>query len=117
MPNGQVTKVKMKVMVGLLMRKKLVAAVENALVNNTQELNGKNYIYGEGFSTYGTGYGLSNNGIGNSYIVVSLTDQKLWIYKNGKCVVTLNTIVTGTVETKIAHKKLRNTYWSLVYPI
>lgn len=68
--------------------------------------NGKNYIYGEGFSTYGTGYGLSNNGIGNSYIVVSLTDQKLWIYKNGKCVVTLNTIVTGTVETKIAHKNL-----------
>lgn len=106
LPNGQVTKVKNESYGWAINEKKLVAAVENALVNNTQELNGKNYIYGEGFSTYGTGYGLSNNGIGNSYIVVSLTDQKLWIYKNGKCVVTLNTIVTGTVETKIAHKNL-----------
>jgi hypothetical protein len=91
LPNGQVTKVKNESYGWAINEKKLVAAVENAFVNNTQELNGKNYIYGEGFSTYGTGYGLSNNGIGNNYIVVSLTDQKLWIYKNGKCVVTLDT--------------------------
>ena len=86
--------------------KKLLAGIENALANDVQTLNGKNYIYGEGFSTYGTGYGLSNNGIGNNYVVVSLTDQKMWVYKNGKCVLTLDTIVTGTVETKLAHKNL-----------
>lgn len=106
LPNGQTTKVKNESYGWAINKKKLVAAVENALADNVKELNGKNYIYGEGFSTYGTGYGLSNNGIGNNYIVVSLTDQKMWIYKNGKCVLTLDTIVTGTVETKIAHKNL-----------
>lgn len=106
LPNGQTTKVKNESYGWAINEKKLVAAVENALADNVKELNGKNYIYGEGFSTYGTGYGLSNNGIGNNYIVVSLTDQKMWIYKNGKCVLTLDTIVTGTVETKIAHKNL-----------
>ena len=30
----------------------------------------------------------------------------MWVYKNGKCVLTLDTIVTGTVETKLAHKNL-----------
>ena len=106
LPNGQTTKVKNESYGWAINEKKLVAAVENALADNVKELNGKKYIYGEGFSTYGTGYGLSNNGIGNNYIVVSLTDQKMWIYKNGKCVLTLDTIVTGTVETKIAHKNL-----------
>ncbi len=66
------------------------------------------------FRTYGTGYGLSNNGIGNSYIVVSLTDQSCGYISKCKCV-TLNTIVTGTVETKIAHKNLETPYRSLVY--
>lgn len=106
LPNGQVTKVKNESYGWAINEKKLLAGVEDALANNVQTLNGKNYIYGEGFSTYGTGYGLSNNGIGNNYVVVSLTDQKMWVYKNSKCVLTLDTIVTGTVETKLAHKNL-----------
>ena len=106
LPNGQVTKVKNESYGWAINEKKLLAGVENALANDIQTLNGKNYIYGEGFSTYGTGYGLSNNGIGNNYVVVSLTDQKMWVYKNGKCVLTLDTIVTGTVETKLAHQNL-----------
>ena len=76
--------------------KKAQAAVEQAFLNGTKNLDGKDYIYGLGYSTYGLGYGKNNHGIGNNYIVVSLKKQEMWIVKNGKLVVHLNDIVTGT---------------------
>ncbi|WP_373889953.1 L,D-transpeptidase family protein [Neobacillus cucumis] len=56
-------------------------------------------IYGTGWSTYGTGYtATTNNGIGDTYAEVSIAEQRIWIYKNGKLVVTTN-VVTGRHDT------------------
>ncbi|MFD2618629.1 L,D-transpeptidase family protein [Terrilactibacillus laevilacticus] len=53
-------------------------------------------IYGVGWSTNGVGYHTtSNNGIGDTYAEVSIKDQRIWIYKNGKLQVTTH-VVTGT---------------------
>lgn len=76
--------------------KKAQTAVEQAFLNGTTELDGQNYIYGLGYSTYGLGYGKTNHGIGNNYIVISLKKQELWIIRNGKLAVYLTDIVTGT---------------------
>ncbi|WP_090636461.1 L,D-transpeptidase family protein [Neobacillus massiliamazoniensis] len=52
-------------------------------------------IYGDGWSTYGTGYQTTtNNGIGDTYAEVSIAEQRIWIYKNGQLMVTTN-VVTG----------------------
>ena len=54
---------------------------------------------GHGWS--GEGYGFettSNNGIGGTYAEVSIAEQRIWIYKNGKLVVTTN-VVTGKHST------------------
>jgi hypothetical protein len=53
------------------------------------------HIYGNGFTTKGIGYNKTmNNGIGDTYAEVSITEQRIWIYKNGQLVVTTN-VVTG----------------------
>ncbi|MCT6890941.1 MAG: L,D-transpeptidase/peptidoglycan binding protein [Lactobacillus sp.] len=78
--------------------KRAQAAVEQAFLNGTKNLDGKNYIYGLGYSTYGLGYGLNNHGIGDDYIVVSLQKQEMWIVRKGKMVVHLNDVVTGTKD-------------------
>jgi hypothetical protein len=52
-------------------------------------------IYGTGYSTYGIGYHTTaNNGIGDTYAEISIEDQRIWIYKNGKLEVT-TPVVTG----------------------
>jgi len=57
------------------------------------------HIYGEGWSTYGTGYdAVTNNGIGDTYAEVSIAEQRIWIYKNGKMAFTTN-VVTGRHNT------------------
>lgn len=76
--------------------KKAQAAVEQAFLNGKTSLNGANYLYGLGYSTYGLGYGKANHGIGNDYIVISLKRQELWVIRKGKLAVHLNDIVTGT---------------------
>ncbi|MBM7654435.1 uncharacterized protein YfcZ (UPF0381/DUF406 family) [Neobacillus cucumis] len=56
-------------------------------------------IIGHGWSGEGYGYDItSNNGIGDTYAEVSIAEQKIWIYKNGKLVVTSN-VVTGKHST------------------
>ncbi|ULT56564.1 L,D-transpeptidase/peptidoglycan binding protein [Neobacillus drentensis] len=56
-------------------------------------------IIGHGWSGEGYGYNTtSNNGIGDTYAEVSIAEQKIWIYKNGKLVVTTN-VVTGKHST------------------
>lgn len=76
--------------------KKAQKAVEEAFLKGTTSLNGEDYIYGLGYSTYGLGYNKSNHGIGNDYVVVSLKKQELWIVRKGKLAVHLNDVVTGT---------------------
>ncbi|WP_144548091.1 L,D-transpeptidase family protein [Bacillus sp. X1(2014)] len=57
-------------------------------------------IYGNGWKGEGYGYDtVKNNGIGNTYAEVSIADQRIWIYKNGKLVVTTN-VVTGNQSTQ-----------------
>ncbi len=56
-------------------------------------------IIGHGWSGEGYGYETtSNNGIGDTYAEVSIAQQRIWIYKNGKLVVTSN-VVTGKHST------------------
>ncbi|MFP5114345.1 L,D-transpeptidase family protein [Bacillaceae bacterium C204] len=56
-------------------------------------------IIGHGWSNEGYGYDTtSNNGIGDTYAEVSIAQQRIWIYKNGKLVVTSN-VVTGKHST------------------
>lgn len=52
-------------------------------------------VYGVGWSTYGVGYHVTtNNSIGDTYTEVSIKEQKIWLYKNGKLVLT-TPVVTG----------------------
>lgn len=56
-------------------------------------------IYGHGWSNEGYGYEITtNNGIGDTYAEVSIKEQRIWIYKNGKLIVTTN-VVTGRHNT------------------
>ena len=78
-----------------------IARIISAFKKNgtTTQLNAKSDIYGTGYLTYGTGYdNTTNEGIGNSYAEVSISDQHLWIYKDGKEVVSTN-VVTGKTST------------------
>lgn len=53
------------------------------------------HTLGHGWNNEGYGYTTtSNNGIGNTYAEVSIAEQRIWLYKDGKLVVTTN-VVTG----------------------
>lgn len=78
--------------------KKARAAIEKAFINGETTVDGSKYVYGDGYSTYAHGYGKSNNGIGNNYVVVSIKHQELWVVRKGKVAVHLNDVVTGTLE-------------------
>lgn len=75
-----------------------VDQLEKAFIAGKKQVNAQADIYGVGYLTYGTGYGLGNSGIGNSYAEVSIKQQHLWIYKDGKEVVSTN-VVTGKHST------------------
>lgn len=77
---------------------KVVQVMKQALIDGKNKINGDQLIYGEGYTTGGTGFTTVNQGLGENYVVVSLAAQKLWIYKNGKNVVTINNVVTGTAH-------------------
>ncbi|MDQ1143436.1 hypothetical protein QE429_000263 [Bacillus sp. SORGH_AS 510] len=56
-------------------------------------------IIGHGWKGEGYGYETTaNNGIGDTYAEVSIAEQRIWIYKKGKLVVTTN-VVTGKHST------------------
>ncbi|MBU9710494.1 L,D-transpeptidase family protein [Evansella tamaricis] len=58
------------------------------------------HIYGNGWQGEGYGYNVTSNyGIGGTYAEVSIADQRMWIYKDGKLVVTTN-VVTGNRKTQ-----------------
>ncbi|GHV97035.1 hypothetical protein lacNasYZ03_08620 [Lactobacillus nasalidis] len=73
-------------------------AVLAAYESGKKTIDGKNHIYGEGYTTQGLGYGKSNNGLGNSYVVVSISSQDLWVVVDGKVAVTVSDVVTGTAN-------------------
>ncbi|XRG76955.1 L,D-transpeptidase family protein [Rossellomorea sp. GAMAL-10_SWC] len=53
------------------------------------------HIIGNGWNNEGYGYNTTtNNGIGDTYAEVSIAEQRIWLYKNGKLVITTN-VVTG----------------------
>lgn len=53
------------------------------------------HIYGNGWDHMATGFNTTtNNGIGDTYAEVSIAEQRIWLYKNGKMVLTTN-VVTG----------------------
>jgi hypothetical protein len=56
-------------------------------------------IYGNGWSGEGYGYEMTtNNGIGDTYAEVSIKEQRIWLYRDGKLVLTTN-VVTGKHST------------------
>lgn len=67
-----------------------------ALANGQREVSARQDIYGLGYNTRGTGYGvISNDGIGDTYAELSIADQHVWFYRNGKCVFDAD-VVTGS---------------------
>lgn len=56
-------------------------------------------VYGIGWNTYGVGYHTTtNHGIGDTYAEVSIKEQRIWIYKDGKLKAT-TPVVTGRHDT------------------
>ena len=78
--------------------KKARRLILNALEQGKTTFDGADAIYGVGYSTYAHGYGKSNHEIGNTYAVVSLKKQEVWLIRNGKLKVHLRDVVTGTME-------------------
>ncbi|WHY86813.1 L,D-transpeptidase family protein [Neobacillus novalis] len=76
-----------------------IPRIMEAFENGEKSVSASN-IYGHGWKGEGYGYDTSaNNGIGDTYAEVSIAEQRIWIYKNGKLVVTTN-VVTGTHDNR-----------------
>ncbi|PEO33682.1 L,D-transpeptidase family protein [Bacillus toyonensis] len=72
--------------------------VQQAFEKSEKSLAASN-IHGNGWEKEGIGYETTaNNGIGDTYAEVSIADQQIWIYKDGKLAVTTN-VVTGKHST------------------
>ncbi len=77
---------------------KEAAQIEKAFENGETSLSASN-TYGHGWNGEGYGYGVTTNGgIGDTYAEVSIAEQRVWIYRDGKLVFTTN-IVTGNRNT------------------
>ncbi|EOO24370.1 hypothetical protein IIU_06740 [Bacillus cereus VD133] len=72
--------------------------IQEAFEKGEKSLSVSN-IYGNGWNKEGIGYETTaNNGIGDTYAEVSIAEQKIWIYKDGKLAVS-NNVVTGKHST------------------
>lgn len=77
---------------------KEAARIQKAFEKGDKSISASN-IYGKGWSNEGIGYETTaNHGIGNTYAEVSIAKQHIWIYKNGKLVVSTD-VVTGKHST------------------
>ncbi|WP_396019918.1 L,D-transpeptidase family protein [Bacillus sp. SD088] len=77
---------------------KEIASVQKAFEKGEKSISASN-IYGHGWTNEGIGYETTkNNGIGDTYAEVSIAEQHIWIYKNGKLVVSTD-VVTGKHST------------------
>lgn len=82
--------------------KRALPAIAKAFSQGKKTGEGKNYLEGRGYNTVEHGYGLDNHGLGHTYIVVSIRRQRVWFYRNGKQVLSLNDVVTGTQDSSTA---------------
>ncbi|MGF9964645.1 L,D-transpeptidase family protein [Bacillus rhizoplanae] len=72
--------------------------IQEAFEKGEKSLSASN-IYGNGWDNEGIGYETTaNNGIGDTYAEVSIAEQQIWIYKDGKLAVTTS-VVTGKHST------------------
>jgi hypothetical protein len=77
---------------------KETALVKAAFEKGETSVSASN-IYGNGWSNEGYGYETTSNyGIGDTYAEVSIKDQRIWLYRDGKMVLTTN-VVTGRHST------------------
>jgi len=77
---------------------KETASVLAAFEKGEKSVSASN-IYGHGWTNEGIGYETTgNNGIGDTYAEVSIAEQRIWIYRNGKLAVTTH-VVTGKHST------------------
>ncbi|WP_142339184.1 L,D-transpeptidase family protein [Bacillus sp. AFS055030] len=73
---------------------KELSLVQKAFETGEKSISATNII-GHGWNNEGYGYNTTtNNGIGDTYAEVSIAEQRIWLYKNGKLVITTN-VVTG----------------------
>lgn len=79
---------------------KEAAQVQAAFENGEKSISASaSNIIGNGWSGEGYGYEtIANNGIGDTYAEVSIAEQRIWLYKEGKLVLTTN-VVTGKHST------------------
>lgn len=77
--------------------KKARRLILKAFAKGQKTFDGADAIYGLGYSTYAHGYGYNNHEIGDTYAVVSLKKQEVWLVRKGKLVVHLDDVVTGTM--------------------
>lgn len=74
-------------------------SLAKALLDNKSTVNAKADLEGRGYTAHGLGYGVTqNNGLGNTYVEVSIEQQHAWFYKNGKLAYSAD-IVTGKHST------------------
>lgn len=78
--------------------KKETKQIKKAFEKGEKSVSASNII-GHGWSGEGYGYDTTtNSGIGDTYAEVSIAEQRIWIYKKGKLVVTTK-VVTGKHST------------------
>lgn len=69
--------------------------IQEAFVNETPSILAYN-VYGMGWNINGVGYHTTaNHGLGDTYVELSIQDQRIWVFKNGALKVT-TPVVTGT---------------------
>ena len=91
--------------------KKAQRLILDAFSKGKKDFNGADAIYGLGYSTYAHGYGKSNSEIGDTYAVVSLKKQEVWLIRKGKLAVHLRDVVTGTMEGSKSNQTPRGVWY------
>ena len=98
--SGKVIKVKGQGYGWAIEVEKETKRIQEAFQNGETSISAsESNIYGNGWDYDPIGYQTkTNNGIGDTYAEVSIAQQRIWIYKKGKVVVTTN-VVTGKRST------------------
>jgi hypothetical protein len=87
------------------------ALIKEAFENGSPSISAST-IHGNGWSNEGYGYEtFTNGGIGDTYAEVSIKDQRMWLYKEGKMIFTTH-VVTGK---KSAGKDTLPGVWYILY--
>lgn len=91
--------------------KRAKIAIAHAFLKGKKTIDGSNYLYGLGYSTYPHGYMKSNHGLGETYVVVSLKKQEVWQIEKGKITNRLTDVVTGTMEGSKGNQTPRGVWY------